>query len=749
MVEFQFYRPQANALEQLWSQYAQARGQQGGAFERGFTPGMMAGFEGIAKGLTGKAEIQARATEREEDRNFQRGLIAEKNAAEENQRKQLAADNVNQAIQVFSAAGENPHDAYMRGTYAKTPQQAAAVIATERATTEQNAKQAAAEAEAARVKTQTQRADAMATTLQANPYVDQLEVSRNLELVHSGDPDQRLKGMEGLYAVTQQGNQFSETVKDIEYFLGMPDAATSAAMGKPIIRPGQEDAFNEQRAVLIGAQAVLSNPKKWGAMPPAERQRIVSSARDALDKMVMMTAGNPRQDPKMRQKYMEAGYGPVMELGDQKATVVFHQGAVAGVTPQQRVAIERLVNEELSRDVLFRSLLRDQGYDNAQIQAALMSDNVDAMMASLGTQTPTGGDVRTLYSEAYARVTKSVLDRFEIKSIDFIPPEGYSVVQSMTPQQQGEVARTVQSFANDVRQKMGREATEREIADHLASKNILDLRFVASGDYGQAASQGKGIDATKLPGFPKYDTTRDRKAGAEKTSQLPPEYKTARDLEKERLATSPAPKELGDSAKKVLADAEQQVKEYQDLLGRKNLNDKQKKRIKELEAKMPSLFKAIKDPQAVVKERAQAQSGVAAGPELPRASIAPPGVNMKAGIRDPLAGMSEAERRTYLDNAFGIDRRKNQKYTLLDVATTAAPKPGQTLSAVDLLQRMAKGTPTGPTSGPSMIGPPAPAGAAAPAPTYNPLQLPGSNVIYAPAGRPPVINVPPGGFRIR
>jgi len=76
MVDFQFYRPQANALEQLWSQYAQAKGSTGGAFERGFVPGMMAGIEALQKKEAAKEErLSAQdfaKTQAEEARTFQK-----------------------------------------------------------------------------------------------------------------------------------------------------------------------------------------------------------------------------------------------------------------------------------------------------------------------------------------------------------------------------------------------------------------------------------------------------------------------------------------------------------------------------------------------------------------------------------------------------------------------------------------------------------------------------------------------------
>jgi len=81
MVDFQFYRPQANALEQLWSQYAQAKGSTGGAFERGFVPGMMAGIDAPQKKEAVKEQQAFQTSERLAAQKFAGDQAAKERAA--------------------------------------------------------------------------------------------------------------------------------------------------------------------------------------------------------------------------------------------------------------------------------------------------------------------------------------------------------------------------------------------------------------------------------------------------------------------------------------------------------------------------------------------------------------------------------------------------------------------------------------------------------------------------------------------
>ena len=102
-------------------------------------------------------------------------------------------------------------------------------------------------------------------------------------------------------------------------------------------------------------------------------------------------------------------------------------------------------------------------------------------------------------------------------------------------------------------------------------------------------------------------------------------------------------------------------------------------------------------------------------------------------VKDPTAGMTERQKRAYWDERFGIDRRLTNKKTLLEVLATKPSQP--VVQGLDALQRAMLQQPALNSYQDPMLGP-----------AYNPLQLKPSNVIYAPAGRPPVIYVPPGGF---
>jgi hypothetical protein len=77
MADFQFYRPQVNALERLWAQYAEAEGSKGGAFMRGLAPGLEALGKGIREERAAKAEREFEATQLKTKTDAERKLALE------------------------------------------------------------------------------------------------------------------------------------------------------------------------------------------------------------------------------------------------------------------------------------------------------------------------------------------------------------------------------------------------------------------------------------------------------------------------------------------------------------------------------------------------------------------------------------------------------------------------------------------------------------------------------------------------
>ena len=502
MVEFQFYRPQANALEQLWSQYAQARGQQGGAFERGFVPGMMAGFEGLAKKQAAKAETEARAAERKEDRDFQKTLIGEKTAADQRERDKLAANDLAEATAIFSANGENPHDAYLRGQQAKTRQNALAIIDTEKGVKQQKDKEAAAAAEAARLNSERSEAGGLFTALQGDKLTDSIAIQGAMDLVNSADEKLIVQGKDQLRTLAQESRQRGALMTNIDELLGVGDLTTAARQGKTLVQPGKEDEFTEARNVLIGAKQVMSDPRSWQGKSPADRQAIVKSAEEASIKIRTLTSPNPYQDPRLRDEYSKQGLRNWLQLGDAKAPVVFYNGQVAGVTPEDKSSLDLWISKQISNDPILRNVLRDQGVDQNLVQTALAAGNTAGITQLLGNTTPSGADVRTLIEEARTRITKDTLRSMGVRVVDPQIPEGVNVIQALQPRQQAEVARIVQAFANDVFRTQGRQPTNQEFADHMMSKGYYDLEFVAQGVVPKQAAQAAAPGTPNTPATP-------------------------------------------------------------------------------------------------------------------------------------------------------------------------------------------------------------------------------------------------------
>ena len=71
MADFQFYRPQANALEQLWAQYADSEGKKGGAYQKAFADAMAPGLERLGQNLEQRRERKFQEERQEDAQKFQ------------------------------------------------------------------------------------------------------------------------------------------------------------------------------------------------------------------------------------------------------------------------------------------------------------------------------------------------------------------------------------------------------------------------------------------------------------------------------------------------------------------------------------------------------------------------------------------------------------------------------------------------------------------------------------------------------
>lgn len=803
MVEFQFYRPQANALEQLWSQYAQARGQQGGAFERGFVPGMMAGFEGLAKKQASKAETEARAAERKEDRDFQRTLIDEKTAADQRERDKLAANDLAEATAIFSANGENPHDAYLRGQQAKTRQNALAIIDTEKGVKQQKDKEAAAAAEAARLNSERSEAGGLFTALQGDKLTDPIAIQGAMDLVNSADEKLILEGKDKLRTLAQESRQRGALMTDIDELLGVGDLTTAARQGKTLVQPGKEDEFTEARNVLIGAKQVLATPQLWQAKSPAERQVVVKSAEEASIKIRTLTSPNPYQDPRLRDEYSKQGLRNWLQLGDAKAPVVFYNGQVAGVTPEDKSSLDLWISKQISNDPILRNVLRDQGVDQNLVQTALAAGNTAGITQLLGNTTPSGADVRTLIEEARTRITKDTLRSMGVRIVDPQIPEGVNVIQALQPTQQAEVARIVQAFANDVRRTQGREPTNQEFADHMMSKGYYDLEFVAQGVVPKQAAQAAAPGTPNTPATPATPAAGatapagKQAASAGKPKQFAVETATEAEWEKEMTARVTADQKAKAEKEKestlkfmrnepeaaVPAIAERanmssaKVSHVLGTLGLTPLSAKEKSAIdkkNEIDAARKNLPKAgpltsqeraagieesnaKQKSEALVKEYLDLQSRSDKLSKAESTRLADIGKQVSTALaskktnpftkpitKDDLKAVATAMRDVraeVLARAQSMTRVRD--YTPLNWMGDAALKPGQPITpALDALQRLAKSQPAAPQ--PRLSAP-------YQRPMPNAPQTPDViNVPYGgmPAPVPPgaTINVPFGGF---
>ena len=129
MADFQFYRPQANALEQLWSQYADSKGKEGGAFESAFAKTIAPGLERLGQNLEQRRERKFQEARQEDAQKFQ---TEERQAGQVFQRQEAQTER-------WWKSDEAKLDRAARLTEATTEATAKVTAATTEATAKANA----------------------------------------------------------------------------------------------------------------------------------------------------------------------------------------------------------------------------------------------------------------------------------------------------------------------------------------------------------------------------------------------------------------------------------------------------------------------------------------------------------------------------------------------------------------------------------------------------------------------------------
>lgn len=394
MADFQFYRPQVNALERLWAQYAEAEGSKGGAFMRGLAPGLEAMGKNIAGERAAKAERDFEATQLQTKIDAERTLaltLARKSAMASSSLQRLKANQADVEAQAELNAAQAETDAKKVATKAilqsggldvsdeQLDQLAGQLGAPENATRyleQQRQANAEAVAKAERetaernLKLRTTELGAAVDRLSASPFAKQMSPTILQLRQQLNDP--------------KQLDQVGSRIEQLEGRMSLVDWAKATVDSYDKLKPEQVAAYGNQDALrtsmqeLRGAVSALSHP---------DTMQYFLSNDDAFDKEVQNIIGARNRlnnslagvgaESKFWQTEAEKGRGALRPQASGQP-VRLSGGELVDLTPQMQAQLNEAAAERVRKSPEFSVIMSRPdmtmfpiGQDAAQMKAYL------------------------------------------------------------------------------------------------------------------------------------------------------------------------------------------------------------------------------------------------------------------------------------------------------------------------------------------------------------------------------------------
>lgn len=489
MDDFQFYRPQVNALERLWAQYAEAEGSRGGAFMRGLAPGLEAGLTNIGKNLAAKAEreFQAEQTDiklaAEEKRRRQDEIAANKRlvigmqsderiandrlkaeqAAAEAKRAQGVAD----ATLVFSTSGLfTPEESASFGGTVADRGAADAIVENRRAklaAEAENAEKAAAEA---RIKEAQGIANKTLGELLAFDGITPAQGMAYSARLQTGDPEDMQSVMDELNALRVDVDARRSALSQFDAF----DAEVKklGSEGKGVALDMDKVAFSKAESLAAAAAAKLRDKRFMATADDNLKRATLNALTDNVFEMRRMMGMVGLGDPEYKAQIAKNYPGLERLFGK---NVLFANGRING-DDQQNAQFRKMVDDRLKDDFQLRTDLKALGVGDG-IDINLLSGNIGAAMPDAAPDIK--AQTEKLVRDAKERLSQQVLQEMGVKFNRVSVPQGYIDVGSMDEAQRTKFGADLRAAAMAFMAMKGRGPTKTEGQQMMADMGYWDI----------------------------------------------------------------------------------------------------------------------------------------------------------------------------------------------------------------------------------------------------------------------------------
>lgn len=465
MADFQFYRPQVNALERLWSQYAESMGATGGAFARGLAPGLETGLTNIGKGLAAKAEREFQETLTDKKLTNETNIASDRLKAEADRAAAERADKVIGSQVLLQNSGLFP-DWQQRGEVIADPQIANQMIADREQQLAKEEEDAALAAKEAKAQDARRSANSLLTRLLVNDAMtpnearaigERLRVADEKGVVEIvGELGSRGMELDARRAAIGDYKRFTSELKELGKTGTIPQAR-------------DQDAFDKAQYEAEAAYDKLRSPKYMAPLTPEQRASVKDDLQRSVNDMRRLMGRSGMQDPSFRAQIAK-DYPGLEEF--QGRNIAYNNGRISG-TAQETANFQRMVNDRLKDDQEFRTQLRSVGVADG-FDLNLYMSNPTAAMGETATPDKKA-QIDQIVKAAKDRVGQQVLGELGA-SVNRVPvPNGYIDVGSMDEAQRTKFGADLRAAAMAFMAMKGRGPTKTEGQQMMADMGYWDI----------------------------------------------------------------------------------------------------------------------------------------------------------------------------------------------------------------------------------------------------------------------------------
>lgn len=521
MAEFQFYRPQANALEQLWSQYAAAKKDSLGTALSAMAPGLAEGLTNIGKNLETQRQRQFEIDNREDIQTFQTSERMAGQAFQRDERvageqfqsgesklnrelqRDLAKDEANArktASDAKAAAARSEVVATLMA-YGETPEQAAknaflysdatAAATAKQAERERLDREAKDQAKALEDADRTRRSNVGAAAIRpydGDPYVDQnqwRQISAGLqstdikEVTAAQDAAVKLAAEAASRQTASARYQaFQKSINPSEL---KKQGRTSAVLPEKVIE------FTKLTSELDVLNNTLNDPRWWTAASPQARQAKLDAYYDKLALATAMSSPNAQFDQVRDARLRDKGYSELATFAREKREVTFANGAIGfgpGMQGQDAVLsaqIKDYTNDLVRRDATVRLMMEGVGISPQDIDTKTVdwSDPKSSYNAMSVQGKGTPEQIKAIKLRVM-EIQKEALQSLGIKVEEMTVPPDMQLYQANSDRTEEQSRQMWQALAEErekFRTEYGRGWTREEVALAAAARGYYNLDY--------------------------------------------------------------------------------------------------------------------------------------------------------------------------------------------------------------------------------------------------------------------------------